>query len=274
MRLPTLVLASVLALGGLAGCSSDDGTLVAGDPATAGSTAKEDPSTKEGPLTQAQLDEALLTVENLSPEFEVDEGDDDDDDEAGPDWGCLDFDSVGGDDGDLSGGLPEGERDFAASDEPGIPGIFQVVTALPDEGAARAGLDQFDTIASDCESVDTTEDDGTRWQFDVRSDHETWADDVDQQINLNAAGTVELSGLELPLQIHLTLVRIDNAVIMLGFFDMADDVGTTPRDLVGAAAARLASVLAGESVPEAEPLLEDYPIGKAFNELLSPTQGA
>lgn len=264
MRLPALVLASVLALGGLAGCSNDGDGLVVGDPA----------GTREGPLTQAQLDEALLTVENLSPDFEVDEDSDDDDDEEGPDWGCLDFEDMDEPEDDPAGDLPEGERDFAAKPEPGIPGIFQVVTALPEVEQAREGLDKFDAATSDCTSVDTTEEDGTRWRFDVEADHEAWADGIDEQVNLAATGTVELSGLELPLQIHMTIARIDNAVLLIGFFDMADDVGTTPRDLVGAAAARLSSVLAGEAVPEAEPLLTDYPVGKAFNELLRPTQGA
>ena len=115
MRLPALAVAGILALGGFAGCGDGD---------------------ESGQLAPEDVRPALLTVENLSDAFEIDpdEGGGGDD---GPDWGCLfDFGPLQGDtdDDDEDDGDDEDDENqvqFRASQEPGMPGVIQLVDAAP-----------------------------------------------------------------------------------------------------------------------------------------------
>lgn len=255
MRLRALALAGVLAIGTTSGCGAPADEAHMGRPA--------------GSLTQEQVDEALLTVDHLSSKFEIDTNEADG--AKGPDWGCLDFDELAkgtpgadGPDGEIS----FREISFRAIEEPGMPGVLHGVTGAPDAGTAEQALDRFVTVMADCTRVDSTDGDGTRWQFDVGTDEDTWADGADQQVNMTATGSVRLQGFTVPIDIRLTFLRIGSAVCMVGFFDMTEDAGTAPRELVAAATARLRAVLAGEEPPAAEPLLEGYPIGEAFDALV------
>lgn len=249
MRLTSLALAAVLSAASLTACSGD------GDE-----------------LSKEQLDAAVLTVKDLSDDFEVDDEEYDDDDE-GPDWGCLNFDELdkaAGESDDDDASEHEREATFGAKKEPGMPGIFQlVVDTGAREESAEEGMDKLADVLLDCKKVDSTEEDGTHWQFDVEADRVAWADGADEQINLVATGSTASDDFEFPIVIHLNVVRVGPALTILGFFDMTEDTGDAPRALLNAASARLAAVVDGEDPPEAEPLLEDYPIGEAFEKLLA-----
>ena len=250
MRLTALAAAGVLALGCLSACGDDD---------------------KSGRLDPEDVKPALLTVENLSDAFEIDpdEGGGGDD---GPDWGCLfDFGPLqeGSDDDEDEGDEDdENQVQFRASEEPGMPGVIQLVDAAPSLAKAKKAMDDMAEEFEGCEEVDTTDDDGTTWQFDVAFDRSAWARGADEQINLMATGSSTSDGLELPVSISLSVVRIENAVSILMFIDLADDLAGAPRALTNAASARLQAVVDGEDIAEPEPVLEDYPIGAAFAELL------
>lgn len=267
MRVPTLALVATLALGALAGCSEDEPTLRVGDASTGGTgpVGTGEP-VGEGELSDAQARAALLTVANLSDDFEIDRDEDDDEDEEGPDWGCLDFEDLADDTTEDDGA--EHEISFAAEEEPGIPGIFQFVSESATEAEAEEGLDQLAGYAADCTEVDTTEKDGTRWHFTVDSDQTSWATGTDQQVNLTAIGSTTVDALELPIAIHLSALRMGSTVTLVGFFDITDDAGTAPRSVVEQAALRLVAVRDGAEPPAPEPVLTGYPIGEAFRELL------
>lgn len=253
MRLPALVVAGVLALGFLTACGADDG-----------------PSRVE----PKDVKPALLTVENLSDEFEIDpdEGGSDDD---GPDWGCLfDFGPLKRDTDDDEDEDDENEVQFRASEEPGMPGVIQLVDAAPSLAKAEEAMDDMAEAFEGCEEVDTTDDDGTSWKFDVAFDRSAWARGADEQINLTATGSTISDELELPVSISLSVVRIENAVSILMFIDLAEDLAGAPRALTNAASARLQAVIDGEDVADPEPVLEDYPIGAAFEDLLGSDETA
>ena len=262
MRLPALALATALTLAPLAGCSDD------GD----GDGGRRPELSQDGgarELTQAELDRALLTTANLSDEFEVDPPDDDEDDDSDePDLGCLfAFEDVEDDEDD-----DEGEIAFSAKPEPGLPGIFHFLAVAGTEDEAQRGIEEISDLLDDCERVDTRDDDGTRWKLDVSLDRSGWAEQADSQVNLTAVGTLGMDTLELPLTIELSVVRVDNGVSITAFFDITDDVGSAHEDVTDAATARLAAVLGGDEPPEPEPVLEGYPIGKEFGEMLEPTE--
>lgn len=264
MRLPSLALATALAVASLTACSDDGGS----GGIVGGSTARPlDGEEGAGPgagLSQAELDEALLTTGNLSDQFEIDPEDSEEDDGDEPDLGCLfDFEDTGEDEDDED----EGEIAFAAKSEPGLPGVLHFLAVAASEEEAQQGLDQIGEVFGECSRVDTEEDDGTRWQLDVTSDDDSWADLSDAQVNMSAVGTLGMGSLELPLTIEFSVVRVDNAVSITAFFDISDDIGSAHRDVTDAATARLAAVLAGDEPPTPEPVLSGYPIGKAFGDV-------
>jgi hypothetical protein len=250
MRLPALALAGVFALGSLTACGSED-----------------EPSR----VRPEDMKPALLTVENLSDEFEVDK--DDSGGGEGPDWGCL-FD-LGplskDDDKDTDDDI---QIQFRASEDPGMPGVIQLVDAAPDLARAEASMDDLAEAFGDCDKVDTTDDDGTTWRFDVAFDRTAWARGADEQINLLASGSTTSDEIELPVSIAMSVVRIENAVSILMFIDLAEDLVGAPRKLTNAAAARLQAVVDGEDPAEPEPVLEDYPIGAAIKDLLGSDETA
>jgi len=261
MRLPAGVLTLTLVLTGTAtACMPDSFQSVR--------------LTQQGPDSTADahtMNQALLTLGDLSDKFEVDEDDGSEDD--GADWGCLTPSDPAADDSD------DAEISFSAKREPGLPGVFNAVTE--GSGAPSEAKDAFDTLADsfrDCTSVHTRDADGTRWDFDVTTDTTGWATGGDQQINVVAIGSVGMSGMDgakLPIDIRMSMVRIDNVATMVGFFDFSDTPATTRtahRRLVGAATARLRAVLAGEALPKTRPLLEDYEFSDILDKLIAPTQ--
>jgi hypothetical protein len=253
MRLPALAVAGLLALGCLTACSDND---------------------ESSRLKPEDVKPALLTVENLSDEFEVDpdksgEGDD------GPDWGCLfDFGPLKRDTDKDDDKDDENEIQFRASEEPGMPGVIQLVDAAPSLAKAEQAMDDMAESFDGCEKVDTTDDDGTAWKFDVAFDRSAWARGADEQINLTATGSTISDELELPVSISLSVVRIENAVCILMFIDLAEELAGAPRALTHAASARLQAVVDGEDIGDPEPVLEDYPIGAAFEDLLGSDETA
>lgn len=274
LRLPSLALALALGLASLAGCTGDaDRAGVIGTAATGtAGPDKAGPDTAESEmLTPAAAREALLTVENLSADFAVDDAAEDGDDDA-QSWGCLDFDDISSG-AESDGDEVEAEVEYAATPEPGLPGIFHLVTSAPSVEHATEAMDTMAAVMRACRRVDTT-DDGTGWEFDVSSDEEAWATDADQQVNLHAQGSTSSEGLTLPVSIHLSVVRIGNAVSMVGFFDMSADVSTPARAVADAAARRLSAVVSGEAPETPVPVLEDYPIGAGLTDLIEPDQSA
>ena len=255
MRLPALAVAGVLALGCLTACGDDN---------------------ESSRLDPEDVKPALLTVQNLSDAFEIDPDESGGGDD-GPDWGCLfDFGPLqkDSDDEDEDDDNDENQVQFRASEEPGMPGVIQLVDAAPSLAKAEQAMDDMAREFDGCEEVDTTDDDGTTWQFDVAFDRSAWARGADEQINLTATGSTISDELELPVSISLSVVRIENAVSILMFIDLADDLAGAPRALTNAASARLQAVVDGEDIADPEPVLEDYPIGAAFAELLGEDETA
>jgi hypothetical protein len=253
MRLPALAFAGALALGCLTACGSDD---------------------EPNRVRPEDMKPALLTVENLSDAFEVDKDESEGGDDNSPDWGCL-FDlgplkkesDKDKDDDDV-------EIQFRASEDPGMPGVIQLVDAAPSLAKAESAMDDMAEVFGGCEEVDTTDDDGTTWRFDIDFDRTAWARGADEQINLTASGSTTSDEIELPVSISMSVVRIENAVSILMFIDLAEDLAGAPRKLTNAAAARLQAVVDGDDPADPEPVLEDYPIGAGFKDLLGTDEPA
>lgn len=237
---------------------------------TAQSGSRETPSGTGGALSQEQAEQALLTVEHLSPRFELDDSEDESPDE-GPDWGCLLPDGLSDEDAEPQAG--DADIAFKAKKEPGMPGVLSsVFSSDGDQAQATKAMDELADSYAACRRVATKDDDGTVWEFDVATDTEVWAPGSDQQINVAASGSITLDSFTVPIEVRMTVVRVDATGGMVGFFDMTEAAPAATkaqRDLVTAASARLAAVLAGEKPPAPEPLLADYEFTDLFEELLS-----
>lgn len=268
-RVPTAAAATVALASLLSGCSA------LGDPfareAQRGTTQTDSREGGTGTgLSQQQAEQALLTIEHLSPEFELDDSEDEPDDE-GPDWGCLLPDGLGDEDSEPQAG--DAEIAFKAKREPGMPGVLSsVFSSDGDPAQATKAMDELADSYASCKRVSTKDEDGTVWEFDVMTDTEVWAPDGDQQINVAASGSIKLDSFTVPIEVRMTVVRVDATGSMVGFFDMTEAAPAATeaqRDLVTAASARLAAVLSGEKPPAPEPLLADYAFTDLFEELLS-----
>ena len=225
----------------------------------------------DGAPDQARLEPALLTVDNLGDAFEV-APDDEDDEDDGPDLGCLlDFDLPGVDAVEEDDEVDGPEAEFQASAEPNMPLVMHGITDTGDGAEAAGVIDQLWGHLAAFTEVDVTDDEGMRWQLDVDHDTDTWAPGSDQQLTIVASGTATRAPLELPLSFAMSFVRTGDVVTIIMFFDIADDVTEAQRDVVTVACERLDAVLHDEPLPEPEAVLDDYPVGEAYEELLSGT---
>jgi hypothetical protein len=155
-----------------------------------------------------------------------------------------------------------------------------VTADAPDEETAATAFDRLADNFRDCTHVHSKSNDGTTWDFDVTTDTDGWAKGGDQQINVVAIGRVGMagmSGMKLPLDIRMSLVRVGKVATMVGFFDLSDNPRATRaahQRLIGAATARLRAVLAGDELPPTRPLLEDYEFSNVLDLLIAPVDEA
>lgn len=219
--------------------------------------------------SDADLAKALLVADDLSNDFRISD-DDDDDDSDDASWGCLldfadDLEEQAGSDKDDSDDI---EISLEAAIEPGMPAVMEEIGRVDSVDEARDGLTKIADLVGKCHSVDSTDDDGANWKFTVDSDRVAWADGVDQQVNVLAAGSVSTQGLELPVALSFSVVRIEDVVTMVMFLDMAEDIDAARRDVVNVAVERLHAALAGDDQPDPAGVLEDYPVGAAYADLM------
>lgn len=168
-------------------------------------------------LTQAEADQALLTLEDVGEGFEEVEPEDEDDADAG--LGCLDAVELDEADADV-----EAEAQFDATNEFGLPSVLSSVASFSAQSTLEDALESFRSALEDCTSVDETDEDGTRFTLDVATD-DTATDGVDEQLNLVATGTVFAGGLEVPFGFWVSVVRIGNDGAFVGYVDVESSSG-------------------------------------------------
>lgn len=196
---PVAVLALVSALA--AGCSDDDGD--------------SDSDEKDRPvvaLTEEQISDAVLQEDNLGEGWAAMPSSDDD--SVGP--GCF------GDIDTLTEGLAEaakGGTEFAYG-EAELPFVESSVTAYEDETGIAAVFEQAKTVLAACSTISDTDDDGIAWDLTMTFDDAAAHDDVDDQFQLAASGTLTQPGGD-PTDIHIewTSVRLGPNVATVATID-------------------------------------------------------
>lgn len=198
------------------------------------------------------LEEALLTTAHLGAGFVA--VPDEEDGSEDSDLGCLltSFEELTGDD-EESDDEDTVDASWAPGAEPGLPFVGQVLVPAGAE-EAKAGIETIATSFEDCTKVDTTDEDGARLQLDVQTDTEA-SEGADEQVNVVAAGTMTMSGLELPFLFEIRMAAVDDIVVGV-FMGNASGPGPAGAALMDAAVARLVAVQAGKTPPKPEPLME------------------
>lgn len=191
-------------------------------------------------LSDAQAEEALLTQADVGDEFsEV--PDEEDDDETT--LGCLD-EIEGITDEDAA--EAEAEVTFEAVGETGLPTISSGVASFASEQELADAFDAIRAALADCTSIEETDEDGLRTFLELSTDEEQVSDSVDDQINIDAVGSISSGQFEAPLGFYVSMVRIDNNAAFVLYGDLSDVEPDTRDDYVESAVDRLTAVAAGE----------------------------
>ncbi|GGO73962.1 hypothetical protein [Nocardioides deserti] len=235
--------AGVVLTAALTGCGSDDES-------SGGSGGSSDEVVV---LDQEQVDQAVLSIDNLGPGFVVDEDDDsengdDADEEADTDLGCLD--AV---DDDLEESEAKAEVSYAAVNDLESPTVDSGVSSYGSVDDVTERFERLRTALADCTSIEVSEDE-VSFSLTVESNEETSSDEVEEQLNITATGTASTQGVELPVAMRLSAARVDNHVVFLSRFDLGADGALEPY--TEAAVGRLLAVLDGET-PDDETVVVD-----------------
>lgn len=236
---------AALALTSLTACGGSD----AED--TSDTTASGSPS--EGAelevLSSEEAEQALIPQAAMGEEFTAIEPSEE---EGDADLGCL---SALDEMGDI-GAETEAEVEYVPADDSGFPSLESSVFSYTDTERISTRIEEVSAALDGCDSVDVTDDQGTRFQLDVSLENEVVTEGADEQVTLEASGTISSAEQEVPITLHMSSVRIDNHVTVVVYSDLTEDVTQSASEFdsyVSAATDRLVTVAAGET-PEDGPL--------------------
>lgn len=235
---------AALALTSFTACGGGD----ADEPADSGSTAESEGAELEV-LSSEQVEQALIPQAAMGDEFTAVEPTEE---EGDADLGCL----SALDEMDDIGAEAEAEIEYVPADDSGFPSLENSVYSYSDTERISSRIEEVSTALGGCDSVDVTDDEGTRFQLDVSLESGVVTDGADEQVTLEASGTISAPGQEVPIVLHMSSVRVDNHVTVVVYSDLTEDVAQSGSEFdsyVSAATERLVAVAAGET-PEDEPL--------------------
>ncbi|WP_322937637.1 hypothetical protein [Nocardioides bizhenqiangii] len=152
------------------------------------------------PLTEEQLNEAVLAHENLSPgwrevssESEIGFGS----------VGCLAGMAQVPD--DLFAAMARAEYDF---EEDSLTTLLSAAGSVADEADATSFVDAAQATAAGCTSVNGTDDDGDQWEGTLTADETITNDAIDDQLLVEFDGTITTpDGTDLDIETRYLLAR-------------------------------------------------------------------
>lgn len=197
-RLSALALAAAL-IGSLAACGSEPAMLKAEGPAVA--------------LTQKQAKAALLTAKDLG-KFVASKSSDDD--ATGP--GCLAYLDKG-----IAGVEPdvEAEANYEHRGRPGTPLVSSTVGSFDTNEHLADAMEELAEAMGDCGKVNGKDSNGLLYKLTVSTDNVRSTDDVDDQVNVRAIGTVTIKQRTLPFGYWVAVSRVGNNVAAIAVGDFA-----------------------------------------------------
>ena len=196
-----------------------------------------------GTLSADQVEQAVLSLDNLGEGWkEEDVDDDEDDDEDGP--GCFGEISKVTEDLDP---VEKAEKKYGYGDQ-GLPQVNTKVSTFDDADTVAGLFDEVEKTAEGCTDI-TYSEDGFDYDLDVRTLTDLDLDDIDDQFSLTASGTITSGDDSGKMYLYYTMVRVGPTVASIATTGL-QDVNTEQQQVVKVGAARLVAVAAGEE-PEA-----------------------
>ncbi|MGH1564687.1 hypothetical protein [Mumia sp. DW29H23] len=193
-------------------------------------------SDAQSTLTEDQLEQVLVTLDDLPEGFVESAGSTDGDGSA----------RASLNDAECLAGLDLGDADEAATaevsfDRVGLLTITSTATSYADD-VATAFDETRDAIAS-CSEVEVSADNGSGFKGTLDSDDTAASDDVDAQINVRLTGTQQPTGQ--PVEITFGLARIGNDVVSVSAEGLGGPSGESFQELMRATTDRLADAHTG-----------------------------
>lgn len=250
-----LVLVPMLA----AGCGDDSGDAEAEETTTVtvdqdGNVIDGDDGGEEGddpdddgdeaipPLSQEQLDQAVLQPENFSEAWTSEPGDEE---PASTGLGCWsDIDA-------LTDSVPEQAKSAVeiSYGDAALPALESEVSAYADEDQLTTLFDDFQAAVAECSTISGTDEDGLTWAVSINSD-DTATEGVDDQVNLAGSGTVSNGDQSFDVYLYATFVRRGANLMTVSATDSVDR-GAEWGNWRVVALDRFVAVTAGEEPPVA-----------------------
>ena len=160
------------------------------------------------------------------------------------------------DDLDDIGSETKAEVEYTSTSEMGLPTVEHSVFSYTEVEPVSARIEEVGTALEGCESVEETDDEGTTYALEVSLSTDTTSESADEQITLEAVGTVSRGDQEFPIGVYMSSVRVENHVSVVVYTDFPEDEAASSEAFaayVTAGADRLAAVAAGEE-PSEEPV--------------------
>lgn len=240
----------------LTGCGGDDKNVASSSDPSSKAT-ESDVKT----LSKQEVKDAVISLDDLGDDFKLDKSDDDDDD-SDTDLGCLnDIDKVLDDKADDSGAdfdkaAAKAEAEYKADSDGEMPFVMSSVYSLKSTDEIEEGFKIFEDAFKECDSVDTTDKDGTRIKLSIDFD-KAETDGATSQVNMTAAGNFAIKGpqgqsAELPFYLRMSLIQVDNNIAMIGYGSLVDDDegDEDSESLNEVGIDRLQAVIDGKPAPE------------------------
>ena len=227
---------AALALTGLTACGGD-------------TDANDTESSELEVLSAEEAEQALLPETVMGEGFTVGEPSEESE-EGAP--GCLsaldDLDDIGSE--------TEAEVEYTSTSEIGLPALEHSVFSYTEIEPISARIEEVSAALEGCDSVEETDEEGTTYALDVTLSTDTTTESAEEEITLEAVGTVSQGGQEFPIGVYMSSVRVENHVSVVVYTDFPEDEAASSDAFsayVSAAAERLAAVAAGEE-PSDEPV--------------------
>ena len=232
---------TVLVLTSLAACG--------GDTEENGSGSADTESSELEVLSAEEAEQALLPQAVMGEGFTAGEPSEESN-EGAP--GCLsaldDLDDIGSE--------TKAEVEYTSTSEIGLPTVEHSVFSYTEIEPISARIEEVSTALEGCDSVEETDDEGTTYALDVTLSTDTTTEGAEEEITLEAVGTVSQGDQEFPIGVYMSSVRVENHVSVVAYTDFPEDEAASSEAFsssVSAAAERLVAVAAGEE-PADEPV--------------------
>lgn len=187
-----------------------------------------------------QVQQALLTEDNLPAGFAAVPDDDEDD---APEMGCLDVLD------ETEGPAGEAEAEVTYSIDDGQVSVGSYAESFASVEGAVDSIDTGRRALAGCTRVDETDERGVRLTLDIEMDEDRSVDDADEQINVTVTGAARAQGAEIPFALWFSVVRIDNHLTRVATSDFTADPESLLQPYLEIAVDRLTAVVAGEEPP-------------------------